>query len=289
MQAAVSSPVAYHPDFEGEDDVVLVTSDSVRFRISSAVLRHASGFFHTMFDNPQPDNEIPSKEPNVRSLDEDARTMAILLKVASGLRVEFLKTFGDIVVGEMERIAFAADKYDMSAALDVIELAMYTPTAMAHPLHRNAMATRYGWHDVSAEAALDALDLELTFQDIQSMDMAHFNRLLRLRHRRVAAFATALNNRDGQLAGGNRGTCYKCQLELERPTVWENMKRYLLFELASKPSGSSISFDDSCCVAASSVSRWVSSLRLEAHEEASGGCDCFASQRSRLMTLVPDR
>ncbi|KZW03251.1 hypothetical protein EXIGLDRAFT_699160 [Exidia glandulosa HHB12029] len=245
--AAVTSPDSYHPEFSDEGDIVLLASDSVRFRIPTTVLRRASGFFRSMFDSAQPDHSTPSGEPSVISVDEDARTMAIILKVASGLPVEFLKAFTEIT--DIDRIALAADKYDIPAVLRVLELAMYAPSAKAHPLHRYAMASRYGWHDVCVEAAVDTLDMDLNFQNVPSMDMEHLARLLRLRYRRVHAMAAALEDQEGQFAVGNKGACLYCGKALARPTAWENMKRYLLCEITFMPSGSTIRLDDPCCQA----------------------------------------
>ncbi|KZW03253.1 hypothetical protein EXIGLDRAFT_725708 [Exidia glandulosa HHB12029] len=245
---ASSSPDTYHPAFNSEGDVVLVTSDSIRFRITSPVLRTASGFFRTMFDSAHPDPGTPLGEPSVISVDEDAHTMTVLLKVASGMRVDFFKTLPNIE--DMERVMFAGEKYDMPAVMEAMELMMYTPTAKSRPLHRYALASRYGWSDICADAAIDTLDLEIDFHDVPAMDLEHFNRLLRLRSRRVAAMSAALNDKNGRFKGGNRGTCAPDGTHtLAQPTAWEVMKRYILYEMTIRPSGSSIDFADPCCVA----------------------------------------
>ncbi|EJD50664.1 hypothetical protein AURDEDRAFT_112244 [Auricularia subglabra TFB-10046 SS5] len=242
MTDLVPSESWYHPDFSDEGDVVLQTPAGVQFRIEASILRRSSGFFSTMFASAQPDPS-PGELQTIR-VEEDEKTLDVLLKIASGRYVPFTEQLVDMA--DIERVAHAADKYDMAAALALVRLLMHAPVAKAMPLHRYALASRYGWEDIRADAAADSLSVDIDFADVPPMDMLHLTRLLTLRQRRVTAFAAALHDPQGNFSSGNRGTCSAASHPLDKPTPWENLKRSMILDITHNPSGTTVLSDEAC-------------------------------------------
>ncbi|KZV96665.1 hypothetical protein EXIGLDRAFT_732690 [Exidia glandulosa HHB12029] len=230
----MNSKPNYHPDFT-DGDVELILADSeTRFRIESSTLRRTSEFFAAVF-------VVGAKgEPAHFTIDEDEHTVEVLLKIASGLR--FPNEWVDNLDG-IELLARAAEKYEVGAALEVVRL-LLDSSAMRGPaasLRKYALASRHGWHDIAQDAARDALDVVLDFDDIPDMDMRHLTRLLSFRQKRVEAFVKAISFRDDVTAIGaaNRGLCPGGSTEhsIGEDGTWQYLKAKMLLRIAEMPSG----------------------------------------------------
>ncbi|KZW03263.1 hypothetical protein EXIGLDRAFT_828625 [Exidia glandulosa HHB12029] len=236
MTSSVPAPeISYHADFATDGDIELATPANVHFRIASSTLCRSSSFFRAMFANAQPDSS--TSERHVVVVDEDEQTVEVLLKIASGLPVQFLQL---TEMEDVERLAHAADKYDMPAALNFLQVYMHVPAVRAQPLRRYALAARYGWEDSCAEALVDTLQLDIDFSPgaLPPMDMLHLARILRLRQFRIKAFAAVLD--DVVLFGfGNSGKC-NAQHVLPKPTPWDTLKAFLVLELTRHPCGTTV-------------------------------------------------
>lgn len=76
--------VEYHESFnDPEGDVVLKSSDGVRFRTYALILRLSSSFFQTMLELPKV-SESGAQGAAILSLDEDAAVIANALTMVSG-------------------------------------------------------------------------------------------------------------------------------------------------------------------------------------------------------------
>ncbi|EJD50666.1 hypothetical protein AURDEDRAFT_160570 [Auricularia subglabra TFB-10046 SS5] len=218
-------------------DVVLQTPSGTQYRVPSAALARASGFFAALFSSAHPDDTSSATSPNVIAVDEDDSTIAPLLSAVTGQPFRFREELKDM--GEIVRITQAADKYDMPTVLAVMELMMYAPVAREHPLRRYALASRHGWDSVRDEVVQELLDVEMDFVDLPPMDMLHLGRLLRLRQTRVSTLATILNNPEGEFGAGNSAKCTTGH-DLTHPTLWESLKTAVLWEMSRRPSGSTV-------------------------------------------------
>lgn len=225
----------FHEDFTVDGDIELVTPSRVHFVVPSSVLARASGFFRAMFANAHPDQD-PAREREVIAVEEDEQTLEILLKIVCALPYAFAQ-MDDMDV--IERVACAADKYDVPAALQTMQLLMHAPIARPHALRRYALAARFGWDTVCADALVETLDADIDFARLPPMDMMHLARLMRLRQYRVTTFATVLDDKV-IFNSGNRDTCFGAGHILRRPTAWESLKAALVLELVRRPSGKTV-------------------------------------------------
>lgn len=237
-------PPAFHPDFQSGDLELVSAGGKLRFRTHAATLARASGFFAAMFADAKAD--AANGEPAQITLDEDERTLEALLRIVHG--VPFLSALdleGDI--DAVERLALAAEKYDVGAALEVVRLALHSPALRAteHALRRYALASRLGWTAIAQEAATASLDVVLDYRSpLPQMEMRDLERLLALRHSRIAAFTDALDAADGPFVSESSPTCrvggIPHQLD---PSAWTMLKQSMLLEMWQRPSGASVLAD----------------------------------------------
>lgn len=76
----------YHESFnDPRGDIVLKSSDGIKFRTYSLVLRLSSSFFQTLLELPQPsESSAQGVSFSVLPLDEDAAVIANALTMVSG-------------------------------------------------------------------------------------------------------------------------------------------------------------------------------------------------------------
>ncbi|EJD50675.1 hypothetical protein AURDEDRAFT_160579 [Auricularia subglabra TFB-10046 SS5] len=236
-QSTLASTIAAEAGSPTDGDIVLETPSGGQFRAQSVALARASGFFAAMFTDARPDVSSATTAPEVISVEEDNLTMTVLLNVAAGRPFPFneLRDMADI-----ERIAQAADKYDIPAVLSILEVMMHAPVAREQPLRRYALAARYGWAAVRVDTEKELLDLEIDYANLPPMDMLHLARLLRLRQLRVSTLASILDDPDGEFKKGNVSRCLPGGHALSRPTAWDSIKAAVLWEVSRKPSGSTV-------------------------------------------------
>ncbi|EJD37695.1 hypothetical protein AURDEDRAFT_154270 [Auricularia subglabra TFB-10046 SS5] len=212
-----------------EGDIELVPADrSCCFRMRSSTLRRTSQFFADMFASAQPDGAQIS-------LSEDRETVETLLAIVSGLSLPVDK-LGDL--DRLERLAYAAEKYEMRIALDLVRLMLQT-THMQRPefaLRRHVLVEHFSWDDLADEALLAALDVDLESAPLPpTLGVRDVARLVSLRERRVKAFVEGV---DGTL----RRAC-TCPLSVcSDPTGsrWAAFKQSMVLAILTKPSGASV-------------------------------------------------
>ncbi|EJD37690.1 hypothetical protein AURDEDRAFT_173205 [Auricularia subglabra TFB-10046 SS5] len=236
----------FHTDFAA-GDVEIITSTGVRFRTQAAILCRTSGFFASLFAHAQAEASAPPGEPAQITVDEDAKTIAILLKIASGL--PFLTETSGLGLQGMERLALSAEKYEISGALDVVRLSLRTkrPNLPESAMLRYALASRFNWVDLAEEAARETLDIALDYDALPYMDMRHLARLLSLRQRRIDTFTQVITSLSGPFALENNGNCRhssKSHPAGDGTAAWTMLRASLLVKMWSRPSASSIFEDD---------------------------------------------
>lgn len=243
-------PHAYHPDFTTGDVELSSASGGLRFRCQMSILTRASTVFALMFADAKPDPEAASGEPSQILLDDDEATLEVLLRIAHG--VPFLSVLdleGDI--DAVERVALAAEKYELRAALDVVRLALLSLTLRRpeHALRRYALASLLGWPHIAQDAATASLDVALAYREpLPLMDLRDLERLLALRHSRIAAFTEALNSAGGPFAFENSKMCSNRKHGMNE-AKWRILKQAMLLEMWQRPSGASVLADSAATAA----------------------------------------
>ncbi|KAF8498811.1 hypothetical protein JB92DRAFT_3125243 [Gautieria morchelliformis] len=174
----------YHVDFSSsEGDIVLVSSDQVKFCTHTFLLKVASGVFRSTHSLPQLAGVLRDEHGLELRLPEDARTIDAILRLISGMEIPALSTFDDI-----EKVLLTAKKWDMPGPPSIIHR-MITPQALLDdPVRLYALACRVGWSDAAAVAAKHTLDVDLQHEDVQpilhSIDSRDLLKLLNMRTRR---------------------------------------------------------------------------------------------------------
>ncbi|KAH9044195.1 hypothetical protein EDB84DRAFT_1559050 [Lactarius hengduanensis] len=196
----------YHPLFTFESDVVLASRDGILFRVPSTTLKMTSSWFRAMFTLPQsaPPSATPSTsasplartsslnppaDSEVISLDEDARTLEPLLRMACGLEIATLDTWDAV-----EPVLYAAEKYDMPGPASIVRALLRTPVFADAPLRLYAAACHFGWADDARAASTRSLVLDLHAPDhraaLMRLRTADLLALFELHHTRRARSET---------------------------------------------------------------------------------------------------
>lgn len=227
-EATKPTVTAIHPDF-ADGDIQLVPADrACCFRVQSSTLRRASQFFADMFTNAQPDGAQIV-------LGEDKDTLEILLSVASGASLP-IDRLGDLE--RLERVAYAAEKYEMGTVQDLVRLMLRTKEVHRPDLalRRYALATHFSWTDIARDTLLAALDIDLSSALLPAnVDARELMRLVSLRERRVKMFVEHV---DETL----RRAC-NCPLSASldpHGARWTECKKAMVLAILSRPSGSTV-------------------------------------------------
>ena len=164
-------------------DIILRSSDNIDFRVFKLFLSLASPFFETLFDIPQPDEEIEAQEIRdglpVIPVTEDSKTLDALLRfcypctLADDPKLEVLKDAVDVLE--------AARKY----SLDVIEMkarkAIVSPKILeVEPLRCFAIAHRGRLREETLLAAKSTLTQPLIPSWFQEVELISATDLLSL-------------------------------------------------------------------------------------------------------------
>lgn len=269
-----------HRDFTS-GDVEIITRTGTRFRTQSAVLCRTSGFFASLFEHAQAEGAAAQGEPAQITVDEDDQTIAILLKIASGL--PFLAETNSLGVSGVERLALSAEKYEIPGALDVVRLALHAKkfNLPENVMLRYTLASRFNWTDLAEEAALETLDLALKYDKLPYMDMRHLTRLLSLRQRRIDAFTQVITSLSGAFALENNGNCRhssKSHPAGDEKVAWAMLRASLVLKMWRRPSGSSILQVDELVGAVQEAKCRVHGLNIYDWDRLKGKLEILLSQ-----------
>ncbi|EJD45124.1 hypothetical protein AURDEDRAFT_165666 [Auricularia subglabra TFB-10046 SS5] len=240
MSPAPTTP-SLHPDFKDDEDVSLVSSDGLRFNISSSHLIRTSGFYASMFALPQP--STTSAKPFIVAVPETALTLEVILRLALGLPapLDRLTSLSDI-----DAAIEAAGKYDMPGPGEVLRqiLRGHLTAPLAPPLHQFAVASCYGWDDIVDALFPRLVAMELDFKDIPPAHAQTLARLVSARQERVKTFFTNIKAaHDAALfAKENNGKCRGCGRTLSSGAaqVWHNFVNAMCLSFCFVPSDTEI-------------------------------------------------
>ena len=175
----------FHVDFcSGDGDIILMSSDNVKFYTHTFILKVASGLFRATHTLPQRSGVIPLVHGlHVLALPEDARTINAILRLISGMEIPALNNFDDI-----EKVLLTAKKWGMPGPPSIIHRMITPQTLLDDPVRLYALACRVGWSEATVIAANHTLDVDLQHEDVQpilhSIDSQDLLKLLNLRTRR---------------------------------------------------------------------------------------------------------
>lgn len=194
------------PFHEGYDDpdaeLILESSDGVRFAIHPIILRLASDVFAGMLSIPQPPphdlSAVEMEEDESRHivpLDEDSDALAQVLDIITpgrdGPRLEDLK------FREVRQLASIADKYHLTDVTRSIRRSLYSSDSRLVPLRKYMLARIHNWTTEAdafacgAQTYFEAKMVPLYMKD-GSLDASGALHLLLLRSRRQEALKAAL-------------------------------------------------------------------------------------------------
>jgi len=152
--------------YVNEADLIIQSSDFVKFRIHKSMLAFSSQVFRDIFSLPQPSNEIVDGLPVLR-LSEDAESVRALITVLYPIPSELPATYDRVL-----SLLAAAQKYDMPAAQSSIraEVSHRKLTAQTgdQAFHAFAIASRNRLSPETSTAAHLTLDYSMTLENIGS-------------------------------------------------------------------------------------------------------------------------
>lgn len=89
-------------------------------------------------------------------LEEDVEVLEPLLRMVCGL------PFPDITsLGLLEKVIFAAEKYDMQGAMSILRLCMVSPLLQEDSIRMYAIARRHGWEEIAKCYSTKTLTLNI--------------------------------------------------------------------------------------------------------------------------------
>ncbi|KIJ50933.1 hypothetical protein M422DRAFT_65559 [Sphaerobolus stellatus SS14] len=172
----------YHIDFLFKDgDIVLVSSDGVKFKTHSFILKVASEVFRTTLSLPQPPGV--ASDGHIISLPEDSRTINAILRMISGMPIPPLDNFQDL-----EKVLLTVKKWEMPGPPSIIHRMVMPQALFDDPVRLYALACNVGWREAAVIAARHTLDVDLQHEAIapllRSMETTDVLKLMDLRTRR---------------------------------------------------------------------------------------------------------
>ncbi|KAK2462733.1 hypothetical protein APHAL10511_005251 [Amanita phalloides] len=215
-------------------DLILRSSDSAEFYVSSALIRLVSPVFDSMF--PLKDHESKDSRP-VISVEETSEVLLHLLRVlypdTDELETNDCRTYVGVIT--------ATRKYGMSAMERKIQRQVQKSTLiLEEPLRIYLLATKLGWKDVEQMAALNTLFQSLhDIRYIAELDLVTGADLYRLVHFRFKCGDKACTALQADLdfsSYGNADSWYERRGFCYRPESVENQYE----KLRARPRGSTV-------------------------------------------------
>ncbi|KAK2462734.1 hypothetical protein APHAL10511_005252 [Amanita phalloides] len=220
-------------------DLILRSSDSVEFCVSSSLIRHVSPVFDSMF--PLKDHESKDSRP-VISVQETSEVLLHLLRVLHHDTDELETIDCRTYVG----VVMATRKYRMSAIERKFQREFQkSALILEEPLRIYLLATKLGWKDVEKTAALNTLFQSLhDIRYIAELDLVTGADLYRLVHFRFKCGDKACTALDthfsyyGNVDNWHRYDRSYCDYPTVPPTPYEVKDQY--GKLRARPRGSTM-------------------------------------------------
>lgn len=181
----------YHHRYKHEDgDVTLSTSDGLKFRVHSFLLKTNSSVFRDMLDlaRPSDDSEV--------ILTEDSKTLASLLDFVYPSDAPSLPkpaTLRDVNV-----LVEVSDKYNMPRVIASLRsIVLGEEKYRTSPIDLYALACKWKWQDVAEVASTETLKINLNEDEcigkLKQLDAADICRLLQLHAQRKRQIVQCLS------------------------------------------------------------------------------------------------
>jgi len=234
-QSTGSPEPLFHPSFCSPDgDIVLAAKGgNLFFRLHSFILKTTSSWFRTMLSLPQ--GQSPSTE--VIFMDEDEDTLELVLRMISGLPLLPVADYDAI-----DKILFAAEKYDMPGPMSIVRLLVMTPPLLDQPFRLYTVACRYGWDEEARFASTQTLTHHLHDPQVrpllQRLSTDALLKLFELHHTRREALRDRLN-KPPFVASENTSNCGNCHAPIDYHT-WRELKYRMIQEVELRPLGDTI-------------------------------------------------
>ncbi|KAH7098815.1 hypothetical protein BKA62DRAFT_711983 [Auriculariales sp. MPI-PUGE-AT-0066] len=221
---AVSMPTpTVHRDFALRADVALHSGDGVLFHVWKRDLTRTSIWFQEQF-NTAP---LPEGQMATFTLPETSATLELVLKMALGLAAPSQPM---LVVDNLQLALAAAAEYKMPG--------------VTQNLLQYVLACKYGLEELRVESLERCIGVELDFQSLASLDVAHLARLLAEKQSRAQDLQCVLssllpNNPTCPFYELNHGKCCTAHCEAAVPehqvVMWHRLIRAALCRSAVAP------------------------------------------------------
>ena len=192
--ASVAPLMPYHPAYSSVDaDIVLQSSDGVRFRVHTFIMRLASEFFRTMLDIPQDPYAAGSGPPI--SMEESSNTIETMLDIIYPNRaVPRISSFQ-----MASSLLSVAEKYDIQKIRDTVWKFITDPPFRCGALETFVLACRYGSDKEAKVASTATLEIDLYAPDslkvLENLEPASHLKLRNLHTTRRQMLLKAMNIR----------------------------------------------------------------------------------------------
>ncbi|KAK7057440.1 BTB domain-containing protein [Favolaschia claudopus] len=233
-QAPSFNPAFDSPDGDIGTPILSAKGGNTFFRIHSFILKTTSSWFRTMLSLPQGQ----SSPVEVIFMEEDEDTLELLLRMISGLPLLPIVHY-DVV----DKILFAAEKYDMPGPIGVIRLLVMTPPFLDSPFRLYTVACRYGWEEEARFASTQTLAHHLhdpqVRQGLRRLSTDALLDLISLHHSRKESLRDRLNKPPFVASENAASTCGNCNAPLDYHT-WRILKFRMIQEIEIRPLGDTI-------------------------------------------------
>ncbi|EMD37128.1 hypothetical protein CERSUDRAFT_137612 [Gelatoporia subvermispora B] len=189
--------------FDSDDaDIVIQSSDKVKFPVHRFLLSRASTVFGAMLSLPQSDTPSPTatQGPPVVELPEDRQTLDIVLRLCYPIEVRLPDGF----IEHAQLVLEAARKYALDSVMERLDFQMKEERIVSvQPLRVYALACSYGLEDLARRAAKETLKedpLDVPYSStLRCMTGGAYHRLLQY-HRECGRVAAAAVNEENVTA-----------------------------------------------------------------------------------------
>ena len=241
MSDNIAPDIRVHPDFAHPEDVVVQSTDGVRFYVAAVDLVRSSAAYR----KAPLQTTSGAIEPQLISSDENATILEFLLKVATGRSppLDLLVTTDAI-----EEVHFAAERLQMDIAVTMAMLLLRSKVMEMtdDPVKQYAVASRYGWTDLQSVFLARAITVAIDFANVPLMPVDALGHLVAQREARIAHFVKVMTWTDQpnfQFHRENNNICPTCILTNRTTTllpalqvIWRTFQINAMVRFRSVPS-----------------------------------------------------
>lgn len=220
----------YHRRYKHEDgDVTLSTSDGLKFRVHSFLLKTNSSVFRDMLDLARPSDEAIL-------VSEDSETLASLLDFIYPSDAPSLPKPATLKAADV--LVEVADKYNMPRVIASLRsIALGEEKYRTSPIDLYALACKWKWKDVAEVASTETLKFNLNADEcidkLKHLDGVDFGKLLKLhaqRKRQIVLCLSPLHHQPAILGPSPQPhyancTCVEEMIEFGDPHEVEDSQR----------------------------------------------------------------